>query len=87
MNAKRITGLIFYAETINSERYVGLIVTEFFRQLIEEELSYAWLQQDSTTAHTADDTLMALEGVYSDRIISHGLQTAHTPDLTTCNFY
>jgi hypothetical protein len=30
MNAKRIIGPIFYAETINSDRYVGLILTEFF---------------------------------------------------------
>jgi hypothetical protein len=37
VNAKRIIGPILYAETINSDRYVRLILTGFFAQLKEEE--------------------------------------------------
>jgi hypothetical protein len=45
VGVKRITGPIFYAETINSGRYVRLTLTEFFAQLTEEEQrSYAWFQ-------------------------------------------
>jgi hypothetical protein len=56
-------------------------------QLTEEEQSYTWFQQDSATAHTADNSLMALEGVFGDRIISRGLWPARSPDLTPCDFY
>jgi hypothetical protein len=56
MNAIWIIGPIFYAETINSDMYERLILTEFFTQLTEEEWLYAWFQQDSATAHTADDS-------------------------------
>jgi hypothetical protein len=37
MNAKLITGCIFYMETINSDGYVRLVLTKFFAQLTEEE--------------------------------------------------
>jgi hypothetical protein len=43
--------------------------------------------RDSATAHNADDSLMALEGVFSDRIINHALWPEYSPDLTPCNFY
>jgi hypothetical protein len=62
-NAKQITGPIFYAETINSDRHVRLILTEFFTQLTEEERSYACFSQYSVTAHTTDNSLMDLEGM------------------------
>jgi hypothetical protein len=87
MNAKRIIGPIFYAETINSDRYVGLILTEFFAQLTQEERSHVWFQQNSATAHTADGSMTALEVVLGDGIISCGLWAARSPDLTPCDFY
>jgi hypothetical protein len=57
INAKR-TGPIFYVETINFDRYVRLLMTEFFVQHTEEELWYMWFQQDSATAHTAHNSLV-----------------------------
>jgi hypothetical protein len=66
---------------------VGLILTEFFAHLTEEEQLYMWLQQDSATSHTTDDSLVALEEVFGDKIISHGLWPAYSPDLTPCDFY
>jgi hypothetical protein len=53
----------FYAETISSDKYMRLILTEFFAQLTEEEWPHACFQQDPTTTHTTDDSPMALEGV------------------------
>jgi hypothetical protein len=82
MNVKRIGGHILYAETINSDRYLRLILTELFVLLTEEERSCMWFQQDSATAQTADDPLLDLEGLFCDRI-SCGLW----PHLTTYDFY
>jgi hypothetical protein len=45
---------------------------------------YAWLQQDLATAHTADDSLTALEGVFC---CSRDLWPARSPDFTPCDFY
>jgi hypothetical protein len=33
---------------------------------------YAWFLQDSATVHSTDDSLIALEGVFCNRIISRG---------------
>jgi hypothetical protein len=43
------------------------MLTEFFTQFTEEERMYTWLKQDSATAHIADDSLPALEGVFDKR--------------------
>jgi hypothetical protein len=37
INATRITRPIFYADTINSDKYVKLTLKEFFAQLTERE--------------------------------------------------
>jgi hypothetical protein len=37
MNAKQIIGPIFYVEIINFDRYVRLILTEFFAELTETD--------------------------------------------------
>jgi hypothetical protein len=56
-------------------------------QCSEDGWLYAWFKQDLASAHTADDYLTALEGVFSDKIISRGSWSAHLPDLTPCSFY
>jgi hypothetical protein len=43
--------------------------------------------KDSATAHTVEDSLTALEGVFCDRIISRSLWPAHSPDLTPYDFH
>jgi hypothetical protein len=71
VNTKGITGSVFYAETINSDKYyVRLTVTEFFAKLAEEKWSYAWFQQGSASAHTAEDFLSALEKLIGEIIIN-----------------
>jgi hypothetical protein len=46
-----------------------------------------WSQQDSATAHTTDNSLTALEGLFVDRRVSHFLWPACSPDFTLFNFY
>jgi hypothetical protein len=61
---------VFFNETINCERYVRVILGQFFPELIEEERLYDWFQQGSATAHTARSSMQALSDVFWDRIIS-----------------
>jgi hypothetical protein len=42
MNAKQIIGPILYEETIDDDRYVKLVLTEFFTRLTKEKGFYAW---------------------------------------------
>jgi hypothetical protein len=43
---------VFFNETINCERYVQVILGQFFSELTQEERLYGWFQQDSATALT-----------------------------------
>jgi hypothetical protein len=43
----RIVGPVFFNETINCERYVQVILGQFFSELTEEESLYGWFQEDS----------------------------------------
>jgi hypothetical protein len=70
VSARRIAGLVFFNGTIICERYVQVILGQFFPELTEEERLYGWFQQDSATAHTARMSMLALSGVFGDRIIS-----------------
>jgi hypothetical protein len=79
-------GLTFHAKIINSQRYVRPILSEFFAELTDEKKLYAWLENDSAAARTAEDFVAALEEVIGDRIISRGLWSAHLLDLTPCDF-
>jgi predicted transcriptional regulator len=56
--------LRFYNETIKCERYVQVILGQFFSELTEKERLYGWFQQDSATAHTARMSMLALSDVF-----------------------
>jgi hypothetical protein len=60
-------------------------LTQFFPYLTKEDRSCAWFQQDSATAHTADDSLVALEGVCGDRTIRLGFWPARSLLLNPCD--
>jgi hypothetical protein len=62
VSARRIVGSVFFNETINCERYVQVLLGQFFPELTEEERLCGWFQQDSATAHTAR-TMQALSDV------------------------
>jgi hypothetical protein len=78
---------VFFNETINCERYVQVILSQFFPQLTEEERLYGWFRQDSAAAHTARMPVQALSDVFRDRIISSGICPAHSPSLIPCDFF
>jgi hypothetical protein len=46
-----------------------------------------WFQQNLVAAQTTHNSLMGLEGVVGDRIVSHDLWSAGSPDLMKRDFY
>jgi hypothetical protein len=80
-------GPVYFNETINCERYVQVILGQFFPELTEEKTPYGWFQQDSATAHTACISMLALSDVFCNRIISSGIWPARSPDLNPCDFF
>jgi hypothetical protein len=68
--------LCFFNETNNCERYVDVILEQFFTELTEEKKLYGWFQQDSVTAQTACMSVQALSDVYGERIISSDIWPA-----------
>jgi hypothetical protein len=69
------------------ERYVQVIIGEFFPELTEEERLCGWFQQDSATANTARMSMQALSNVFGDRIISSGIWSTRSLDLNICDFF
>jgi hypothetical protein len=53
ISARVIVGPVIFNETINCERYVQVILGQFFPVLTVEERFYGWFQRDSVTAHSA----------------------------------
>jgi hypothetical protein len=65
-----LLNLCFFNKTINCERYVQVILGQFYPELTEEERLYGRFQQDLATAHTACMSMQALSDVFGDRISS-----------------
>jgi hypothetical protein len=59
-----------FHETVNSEHYVRLSLSSFFSQLTDEVKSYGHFMQDNATAHTANNSVVALDEVFCERVIS-----------------
>jgi hypothetical protein len=67
LGARRITGMVYYAERINSDRYVRQILTAV-RQLTDEEKLYAHFQQDSALAHTKEHSMQILNRMFGEGV-------------------
>jgi hypothetical protein len=87
VSARRIVEPVFFKRTINFERYVQVVLRQFFTVLTEEGKLYGWFQQDSATAHIAHMSMQAMSIVFGDRIISSGIWPACSPDLNPCDFF
>ena len=87
ISGERIIGLIFFRNTVASRTHVNDTLTPFFRELTNRERGFAFLQQCSATAHTADISMREIEHVFHERIISRGLWPARPPDMTPCDSY
>jgi hypothetical protein len=70
VSARRVVRPLFFNETINCERYVQVILWQFFPEFTEDDKLYGWLQQDSATAHTARLSMEDLFDVFGDRTVS-----------------
>jgi hypothetical protein len=55
---------LFFSRKINSEPYMRLILSPFFGQLTDEEKSYWHFMQESGTAHTTNNSIVALDEVF-----------------------
>jgi hypothetical protein len=64
VSARRIVGPMFFNETVSCERYVRIVLRQFFLELTEEERLYGWFQQDSATAHTAHMSMQTMSDVF-----------------------
>ena len=87
VSPRRIIGPIFFHHTVNSDRYINDILNPFFDQLNAEERQYGYFQQDNATAHTANASMVAIQEVFEDRIVSRGLWPPRSPDLSICDYY
>ena len=87
MSRRRRVGPIFFSETLNSQRSCGNIVYLFIAQLKADEINKAYLQQDGATAHTAHVSVVLLDDVFADRIISKTIWPPRSPDLSPPDFF
>ena len=81
INAYTVIRPIFYETLINAQRYRDDILTPLFEQLTDLECQSGYFQQDSSTVHTADETLNLIKGILKVRIISKGLWPGRSSDL------
>ena len=82
---ERITGLIFFRDTVDSRTYRNGILAPFFRELTDRERDLPFFQEESATAHTADISMREIEFAFHDRIISRDIWPARSPDMTPCD--
>lgn len=76
----------FFDQTVNSVVYKSFI-DQFVQTLTDQELNYAWFQQDNATAHTSNSSMQLLRESFGERLISKGLFPPRSPDLTPLDFY
>jgi hypothetical protein len=74
-------------DTRNSETYINLTWNRVFSELTEEERLYGYFQQDSANEHTAGNSMAAISDVFGDTVISEGVWSVSSPDITPYDFY
>jgi hypothetical protein len=58
-----------------------------FREHYGRRKRRGYFMQDGATAHTATYSINVLNKVFENRLISHGLWPARSPDLNPCDLY
>jgi hypothetical protein len=68
--------------------------TKVYQELIQQFIALlqvdernCWFQHDSATAHTAASTMVILHEFFGENIISKGLWSPRSPDLTSPDFF
>ena len=82
---RQIVGRIFSETTVNSPVYQD-IITQFIA-LLEVDECECWLQQDSATCHTSNETMQFLHEFFGDRLISKGLWPPHSANLSPTDVF
>nr|CAI5865735.1 unnamed protein product [Callosobruchus analis] len=94
VSSERIVGPYFFenevgaAVTITSVQYRNML-DNFLRPAVANHPEI-WFQQDGATAHTARDTMVLLQEIFGDRIISRRSNfnwPPRSPDLTAPDFF
>jgi len=76
---------LFFETSINAEAYQELI--QQFIALLQMDERNCWFQQDSATAHTAASTMEILHEFFGENLISKGVWSPRSPDLTSPAFF
>jgi len=87
MSRRCTVGPIFFSETLNSQRYCDNTVYPFTAQLKEDEIDKAYFQQDGAMAHIAHMSMVLVDDVFADRIISKTIWPLTSPDLSVPDFF
>jgi len=82
----RIIGPIFFDATITTAAYMEIFNT-VVNQLVDEELSIGYFQQDGATSHTSHASMPEIQSFFGDRVISKGLWPPRSPDLTPPDYF
>lgn len=80
IKARRIIGLIFFYEHVNSEVYEWISM-EFVVQLGDVDMMQHYFQQDGTTCHTSGPSILLVTSFFENRRWTCG------PDLNSPDFY
>jgi len=59
----------------------------FVNQLDDEKLSIGYFQQDGATSHTSHASMAEIPSFFGDRVISKGLWSPRSPDLTPTDYF
>lgn len=78
--------------TVNSERYVSMIETFLTQELTRfpQVNENTWFQQDGATAHTARNSMNAVNQLFPGRVMSKNgniFWPPKSPDLTACDYF
>jgi hypothetical protein len=84
VSAWRTIQSMSFHETVIYECYTRLFLSPFFGQLTNEEKLYEHFMWDNATAHTANNSLVALDEICGERAISWGLWPLWSLILSTC---
>jgi len=81
MSRRYVICPIFFGATIRAAAYMDIFNT-FVNQLVDEELSIGYFQQEGATSHTSHASTAEIQSFFGDRVISMGLRPPCSSDLT-----
>jgi hypothetical protein len=68
LSRRRIIGPVFFDQIVTTEVYLN-IISEFVKQLTDDELTDGYFQQDDTTCYTSNASMKEIESYFGDGLI------------------